>query len=67
MEELVFALSDDNKVFKVHMNAYDFAIGEILMQDRQSIAFESHKPNDLESHSMMYEKDMRVIVHCLCN
>ena len=53
MEELVFALSDDNKVFEVHMNAYNFAIGEILMQDRQSIAFEIHKPNDLESHYLM--------------
>ena len=31
------------KPFEVHTNASDFAIGEVLMQDRRFIAYESKK------------------------
>ncbi|KAL6323857.1 hypothetical protein AAG906_005853 [Vitis piasezkii] len=49
-EEPVLALPDHTKVFEVHTNASDFAIGGVLMQDRHLIAFESRKLNDTERH-----------------
>lgn len=48
MNELVLALFDCTKVYKVHTNASNFAIEGILMQDKDPIAFESHKLNDIE-------------------
>ena len=65
-EEPVLALSDHTKVFEVHTDASDFAIGEVHMQDRHLIAFESHKINDMERRYMVQEKEMTTIVHCLC-
>ena len=49
-EEPVLALPDHTKVFEVHTNASDFAIGEVLIQDRHLTVFESHKLNDTERH-----------------
>ncbi|KAK2975412.1 hypothetical protein RJ640_029285 [Escallonia rubra] len=47
-EEPILALPDHTKVFNVQMDAFDFAIGEVLMQERHLIAFESYKINDNE-------------------
>ena len=65
-EEPVLALPDHTKVFEVHTDASDFAIGEVHMQDRHLIAFESHKINDMERRYIVQEKEMTTIVHCLC-
>ena len=65
-DEPVLALPDHTKVFEVHTDASDFAIGEVHMQDRHLIAFESHKINDMERRYMVQEKEMTTIVHCLC-
>ena len=61
----MLALPNHTKVFEVHMDASDFAIGGVLMQDRHLIAFESRKLNDSKRQYTVQEKEMIVIVHCL--
>ena len=61
----MLALPDHTKVFKVHTDASDFAIGGVLMQERHLIAFESHKLNDTERRYTVQEEEMTAIVHCL--
>ena len=65
MEEPVLALSDHTKLFEVHTDASDFAIGGVLMQDGHPVAFESRKLNDTERRYMVQEKEMTAVVHCL--
>ena len=48
IEESVLVLPDHTKVFEVHIDALDFAIRGVLMQDRYLITFESCKLNDTE-------------------
>ena len=46
IEEPVLVLPAHTKLFKVHMNASNFAIREVLMQDMHHMAFKNHKLND---------------------
>ena len=65
IEEPVLALPGHTKVFEVHMDALDFTIGGVLMQDRHLFAFESRKLNDTERRYTVQENEMTAIVHCL--
>ena len=64
-KEPVLALPDHTKVFEVHTDASDFAIGGVLMQDRHPIVFESRKLNNTERLYTVQKKEMTVIIHCL--
>ncbi|KAK3040257.1 hypothetical protein RJ639_028172 [Escallonia herrerae] len=64
-EELVLALPDHMKVFEVQRDAFNFAVGGVLMQEAHPIVFESRKLNDTERKYTMQEKEMTSVVHCL--
>jgi len=63
--EPVLALPNLNKPFELHTDAFDFAIGGVLMQEDHPIAFESRKLNDTERRYTVQEKEMTVVIHCL--
>ncbi|KAA3452502.1 polyprotein [Gossypium australe] len=46
--KLILTLSDYSKPYEVHMNASEYAIGGVLMQDEHPVAFESQKLNETE-------------------
>ena len=45
-KEPLLALPYHTKTFEVHIDAFDFSIGGVLMQERHLIAFKSRKLND---------------------
>ena len=60
----MLVLPDYTKTFKVHIDAFEFSIGGVLMQERQLIVFESHKLNDMERCYTIQEKEMMTRFHC---
>ena len=54
-----------DKAFEVHMDASDFAIGEVLMQDGHLVAYESKKLTRCQLRWPTYEKELYAVVHCL--
>ena len=58
-------LPDYEKPFEVHMDASNFTIRGVLMQDKHPIACESRKLNDTERRYTVQEKKMTAIIHCL--
>nr|GEX26941.1 reverse transcriptase [Tanacetum cinerariifolium] len=72
MEKPVLRLPDVTMPFELHMDASDFAIGGILMQDGHPIVFESRKLNETERKLneterkyTVQEKEMTAVVHYL--
>ena len=63
--ELVLKLPDFEQLFEVQTDAFDRAIGGILMQDGHPVAFESQKLNDAEQRYSAHEKEILTVVHCL--
>lgn len=64
MKEPALVFLDHTKTFEIQTNASDFAIGDVLMQEGHSIAFESRKLNKMERKYTVQLKEMTVIVHC---
>lgn len=54
--EPVMALSDYKKPYKVNTDAFDFVIGNVLMQEGHPIAYENQKLNDTEWRYAVHEK-----------
>ena len=51
--------------FEVHTDASDRAIGGVLVQEGDLIAFESKKLKEAEQHYSTHEKEMTTVLHCL--
>ena len=61
--EPVLCLPDFELPFEVHTDAFDKAIGGVLVQEKHPIAYESRKLNDAEQKYSAHEKKMIVVVH----
>jgi len=53
------------KLFKIHINASDFTIRKIFMQNGHLIAFENKKFYGAQLQGSIHEKKLYVIVCCL--
>jgi len=58
-------LPDFDKDFEIHFDAFDFAIGGVLVQEGRSMAFEKKKLNETEQRWPTHEKEMWAVIHCL--
>ena len=61
----MLALPDHTKAYEVHTDASNYAIGRVLMQEGNPIAFESKMLNETEQRYTVQEKEMTAVVHCL--
>jgi hypothetical protein len=61
----VLKLLDFDKDFEIHSDAFDFAIGGVLMQEERSMALESMKLSETERRWPTHEKEMWAVIHCL--
>lgn len=62
---LILALPDMTKSFEVHIDASNFALGRVLMQEGHLVAYESWKLNQTECRYSAHEKVLLAVVHCL--
>ena len=65
MKDPVLALSDIGKPFEVQTDAFDFAIGGVLLQCGHPIAFENRKLSETERRYTTQEKELLTVIHCL--
>jgi hypothetical protein len=61
----VLKLPDFDKDFEIHSDAFDFAIGGVLVQDGRPVVFESKKLSETVRRWPTHEKEMWAVVHCL--
>jgi hypothetical protein len=64
VKALVLKLFDFDKDFEIHSDAFDFAIGGVLVQDGRLMAFESKKLSETKQRWPTHEKEMWVVIHC---
>lgn len=65
MSDPVLALPDVSKPFEVQIDASDFALGGVLLQEGHLVAYESRKLSDAEKRYTAQEKELLAVVHCL--
>ncbi len=65
MKALVLKLPDFDKDFEIHFDAFDFAIGGVLVQEGKPMAFESKKLSEMKRRWPIHEKEMWAMIHCL--
>ncbi|KAK4380946.1 Retrovirus-related Pol polyprotein from transposon gypsy [Sesamum angolense] len=63
--QLVLKLPQFDKPFEVQVDASNWAVGGMLVQDKHPVAFESRKLKDAELQYRTHEKKMTVVIHCL--
>ena len=63
--EPVLRLPDFEFPFEVHTDAFDKAIGGVLVQEKHHVAYESKKLKEVEQKCSTHEKEMIAVVHCL--
>ena len=56
---------DFDKPFKVNIDASDFSIRQVRMQDARPIAYESKKLDGCQRKWLTHEKEFFGVVHCL--
>jgi hypothetical protein len=61
---LVLKLPDFDKDFEIHSDAFDFAIGRILVQDGRPVPFENKKFSETERSWPTRDKEMWIVIHC---
>jgi hypothetical protein len=64
VKTLVLKLPDFDKDFKIHSDASDFVIREVLVQDGRPVAFENKKLSEMERRCPTQEKEMWAVRHC---
>jgi hypothetical protein len=64
VKALMLKLSDFDKDFVIHSNAFDFAIRGVPMQNGWSVPFEIKKLSETEQRCPIHEKEMWAMIHC---
>lgn len=59
------SIANYSKSFDIHMDAYDFAIEWVLMQEEHPINYEYHKLNDMEQQYLVHDKEKTAIIYYL--